>query len=434
MEIILGAIQLILIVIICVYEFKRKSVSIFLWAVLLIMFGIMHFLSCLSSNTEYSNEVMNKASIYVVIFCLSYLLLRKVTQKENNSECIEIKSDEEVKRFQKIFYNILIIMLVFVVVLQISSLATSAGGLSNTSWGNMRKATVGQEYFSYSQMFTTLFFVASSSLLIALSKKDRRKSIILTILIIVEVVVSRNRIEILPLFCAIITVYISKIDVLNLKRIFLLIGMTIIIIYSVYGLRVFRHYGTLENFANEFNFVEFNKTLGTYIRTDNGELGLRNHFYYFISNNNNFYGFNEGSTYKRMLLVLLPAKWSYGLKPSDFAITMGQAVDPTLIGYSVHPTLFGDCYANFGFIGCIFMGLFWAIYANILDYIIKIQKNHYFKYSLISICAVAYVIIGRGSVYNGFVWQFYGIIILYLINVLSRLRINKNEDNIGEKE
>lgn len=395
--------------------------SVFLWAILFLIFGIVHFISCFVGDLQYSNSVLNEASLYVILFCIVYLITRKCTKTKNNSNVIDINIDKSGRNDK--FYKILVVVLLVVVAIQSYSLITSAGGLSNTSWGSMRNSTSNQNYLSYSQMFITLFFAASSCLLLALANKDKKKTLIVIALIIFEVIISRNRIEILPLFCSILLLYISKIKKINIKQIVLLALIAILVIYSVYGLRVFRHYGTLDKFINEFDFAEFNGTIASYIQNDDGELGLKNYFYYFIDNNNNFEAFGEGHTYKRMLLVWLPTRWSLGMKPDDFAISMGKAVLPSSDGFSVHPTLFGDCYANFGFLGFVLMGIFWAIYASVLDYIVKIQKNPNLRYALMVICCVTYIIIGRGSIYNGFVWQFFGIIILILLNFALKIKI-----------
>ena len=213
---------------------------------------------------------------------------------------------------------------------------------------------------------------------------------------------------------------------ITLKQITFFVILAIFAIYSVYALRVYRHYGTLQTFVKEFNFVEFNEKVNLYLKTDNGELGLRRHFYYFINSNNDFNDFGKGHTYIRMLMVGIPTQWSFGIKPSDFAISMGSAIDPTIVGYSIHPTLFGDVYANFGDFG-VLMGFFWALYTSIIDRILQKQKQS-IKITSILICSVAYVIIGRGSVYNGFVWQFYGLIIIQVLSIISRFRfIRKNE-------
>ena len=97
----------------------------------------------------------------------------------------------------------------------------------------------------------------------------------------------------------------------------------------------------------------------------------------------------------------LPGSFSSGLKPDDFAVTMASAYmgNPFNQTYSVHPTFFGDAYANFGFFG-IFLGVVWAVVFNCLDrWIANIDSRA--KPYVVSALAYAFVLIGRGSVYNG---------------------------------
>lgn len=67
--------------------------------------------------------------------------------------------------------------------------------------------------------------------------------------------------------------------------------------------------------------------------------------------------------------VRLIIKWR-----KDFAITMGLAIDKSSIGYSVHPTFFGDCYANFNFWG-VFLSIPTAIFVTKVDKYIYNSRN-----------------------------------------------------------
>ena len=72
MGLILAIAQFIIIAVICVQEVNRKSPAIFLWATLMVMFGVMHLFSVLTGNSEYTNKTLNEASLFVIGFCLLY--------------------------------------------------------------------------------------------------------------------------------------------------------------------------------------------------------------------------------------------------------------------------------------------------------------------------------------------------------------------------
>jgi len=187
---------------------------------------------------------------------------------------------------------------------------------------------------------------------------------------------------------------------------------------QVYGLRTFRHYGTLSDFVKEFEIVDFWNRINLSIESGSGELGLRRAFYYFIQNNNQFEGFGTGATYLRMILVYLPSKLTFGIKPDDFAQTMGSAVGMGA-GGSMHPTLFGDCYANLGWAG-ILLGMFWAAFCSISDRIIVRFNNISDKVCCYILVASCYVIIGRGSVYNSFFIMAWGIPLIWVVRYCLR--------------
>lgn len=418
---ILGIIQLVLIVTIVIYEYSIKSVSVFMWATLLVMFGIMHFITTFSANYQYSNEVLNQASLFVIGFCILYIVTRVLFNQNKKATTVNIKNIEikgkNNTRLVKIFYYVILLCVMY----KIITLAKSSGGLLNTSWGSGREMAEDRSYFSISQIITTLYYPSAGISLVLLCTKQYKKAFIIIASICINVIITRNRIEVLPIMACIISLFIFNNKKLNIKKIIVLIIVGMMSIYCIYGLRVFRHYGTLTNFIQEFNINEFNEKVVEQVVTGDGELGLREHFYYFIQNNNDFKDFNKGNTYKRMLFVLLPTRWSFGLKPPDFAISMGTAINPNIPGYSTHPTLFGDCYANMNMYGIV-LGIFWALFVKIADIIID-RNNKIIQTILIVTFATTYIIIGRGSVYNAFVWNVYGLILTYIIYIISKCRL-----------
>lgn len=374
MLLVLGIIQIMIIAINCVLELRRKSSAVFLWAVLLIMFGIPHLLSIFSNSYRYSIKTMQEASVFVILFSIIYLITRLIIYRNKNHLNKEEKlnlNEEEYKLMHKFMLFLFIFMIVLVLV-RIIVMMKSAGGILNVSWETMRETSKGG-YFSFSQIFITLFFATSSCIILAI-KLNNRKIVIFSILVVlIEVLISKNRIEILPIFVSIIYIYIIE-HKISLKQLICLGMIGIIAIYMIYALRAFRHIGTLDNLIKNYNIRTFNEKVFLYLENDDGELSLRENMYYFIENNNNFYNFSKGHTYIRMILVFVPTSWSMGMKPDDFAITMGKAILPLSQGYSVHPTLFGDVYANFGFYGIV-MGIFWAFFVSIIDKIIEGQNK-----------------------------------------------------------
>ncbi len=424
MDILLAFTQFILIAVICVQEVKRKSPAIFLWATLMVMFGVMHTLSILTGNSEYDTKTLNEASLFVIAFCGLYLCTRSIICASQNRQYPLVTWDSiENDIYNKTsFFGIIFLCVSFMICY---NLVSFSGGLLDTSWSTGRDYSASLNYANSNQIYNILYFSFSGLPVYFWIKQKKTASIVCLLAITFVTIITRNRILVLPLLVFILALFILKIKRLGIKHIVFAAVAGVLVIYVVYGLRVFRHYGTIEVFLREFNFDEFLGKINQYIATDNGELGLRNDFYYFVAHDNQFNGFGEMASYIRMLLVYIPTRFSFGLKPDDFAQTMGAAVG-MVVGGSTHPTLFGDCYANAG-VGGIFLGVFWAIYCSISDKIVHCCKNQLLKTLVYSLFAVTFVIIGRGSVYNSFFFVAWGVpalwIITKIIEKMPRIKI-----------
>ena len=419
MVIILGIIQFIVILSITTFEFKNKSPVVFLWATLSLMFGLMHMITSVTGDYLYSDDILTEASFFVIIFSLLYIFSRVIFIKAKR---LSLKNIFQINNIQASLENeisydtFLSILFILAMLLKLVPYLQYVGDILSTSWGVGRAYSATLDYVNTEQIARIVIYSLSGLVALFILRKDR-KYIIISAVLVFCVLLTRNRIEILPLLCSLLTVYIFKHEKLNFKTVLVAIITGVIVIDIVYAIRVFRHYGTVQNFLEGFDLYDFISRILLYLATDNGELGLRRDFYFFINGDNNFENFGKMHTYIRMMLVYLPTSWSFGLKPDDFAIAMGQAKG-MVAGGSTHPTLFGDCYANLGIFGFL-LGMFWAMYANITDIIIKKRKKMTVKILLFVLNAVAYVIIGRGSVYNSFWLVAYGVPLLAFLEWFS---------------
>lgn len=424
MSIILALLQFILVSGILVLEVKRKSPAMFLWATLFLMFGMMHLLDVIMGTGKYKSETMDHASLFVIVFCLFYLITRELIGRGNG------------KRIKQTFYSLStggfgegydnnnrILMLVFA----IASLALcwdiikNSGGLLNTSWGGAREIALEKSYFSSMQVFFIVFNALGGLLCVSIIKKNKMGIIITSALLVFVQIITRNRVLILPLLISVIVVFVFRMKKIRMRSIPLGIIGAVAVVYIVYAIRAFRWLGTLEHALSTFSFEALNNQIKYFLTSSDGELGLRQWMYYFIDHNNNFAAFGEGHTYLRMLLVYIPTRYSFGLKPDDFAIAMGSAIG-MMEGGSMHPTLFGDCFANWGNIGVIF-GAFWAALMTLFDKIILLFKKDDYKILTYILIATGCVIMGRGAVYNGFVDIAWGIPILGVFAFMDKVKV-----------
>ena len=415
--IVLAIIQFVVITTICVLELRRKSCAVFLWSTLLLMFGIMHFYSAFSRKIIYSESVLNQASLFVILFCGLYLITR-LSLSKLSTRMNDTFSYGKIAEEQTIDTGFLLFVFVAATVLMSWNIIRYSGGLLNTSWASGRAYASTLDYVNSNQLYKILFFSLSGLSLYYWIKKKRKLSITVLGLILFLEIATRNRIYVLPFILFFLSIVVYKIKNLRLKHIVIAVVGAIIIIYIIYGLRVFRHYGSIQDFISSFDLSEFTDRIMTYIETDNGELGLRTKFYYFIQNNNRFPGFGSGAGYIRILLVYIPTNFSLGLKPDDFAQTMGAAIG-MVEGGSTHPTLFGDCYANLGWAG-VLLGVFWAFICSVADALILMFRSYPYRICAFVLVSTCLVIIGRGSAYNAFHIMAWGIPILFLFQYVHR--------------
>ncbi|MGL5751693.1 MAG: O-antigen polymerase [Paraclostridium sp.] len=425
MSAVVGLLQLISIVVVIFYEYTKKYISVFMWGTLLILFGVPHFIAILFNKYEYNEEVMIQASIFVILFNLVYLVSRIIISSIINTKT---KSDNNLDMDnytnKKIVKLLFITLLICIFILLFYS-RKYLGGIFNASWGgfyNLNQELGSRNLLRYTQF---LFFASAGVVLIFKQKKRKVLFCIASIIIILYSTITGNRITILPLLVSIILpfIYDNK-KVISIKNIVILIILGIVAVYLVYFFRLLRIYGGMSEILSSLSLQSINSLVIDMILSGDGELSLRNAFYHFIQYNNEFPNFNEGHTYLRLLFMIIPSSLLGGMKPPDFAISMGSAwtYDFQNTTFSMHPTLYGDVFANF-YWGGIIWAIFWAIFNVVVEKIIN-RKNRVVKNVLQVLLGTVFIIIARGSVYNSIFIGVVGFIIISLIYWLSRIKIS----------
>lgn len=420
MTILLGIAQLIICAFILIREYNRRSIALFFWGMICIVFALPHAIDIAVGDHLYSNSTMDTASLFVILFSLVYVLIRQVRLKNpNRQDSSKGALEIHVSDSRAICYReyIAVATAVFLGLWMVLFSRNSFGGIENASWGAIYSAQSGLATPVFA--LAPYLFAGISGAVIVLWKK-RRPALLFALLIscLVFLLITRNRVVMLSLVCPICLLVASRIKRFSLKHALLGLLLVFLVVYVVYAILIFRHAGTASSFFSSYDLASFNYAVLSSILSGEGELGLRNIFYFFVENNNNFEGFSQGATYLRMLLFWLPSEIGNGIKPDDFAITMASAYMgvPSNEVYSVHPTFFGDAFANFGFLSFL-LGSLWAVLFNILDVWIS-RLNSDIKAYIVSAWAYALIVIGRGSVYNGFMIGVVAAIIIFGITAL----------------
>lgn len=432
-NLLLGFFQLLTILLICLFEYKNNFSSVFIWAMLLIVFGLPHFFTSLVGSDNYSNVVLSKASSFVILFNLIYLLVRyllKLTIHKTYSydydsnffrinNIINTNVCDKLTNSNKRYLNMCLLMLtgMFIVIFQMM------GGFKGASWGKYF-SFYSKGYGNIMLYFVYLFYAMSGVAINYLKYGLFLKSIIAVLVIIFTAIITNTKMMFIPIFLSFLApIVFCDNNKFTIKKIVLAIIALISVLYIINFFYVLRSYGNLGNIFNNLTLYDLNTKIINMISNSEGELGTRNAFYLFIKENNNFKNFNKGHTYVRLLMMLIPSKFSLNLKPQDFAVSMGSAFigNPYNTIYSMHPTLYGDSFANFEWYG-IFLGIFWAIITHIIDKFIQSKSDIIRNMLMISVCT-CYIMIGRGSIYNSCFTITSSIFIIMSLSFISRIRI-----------
>lgn len=424
-----GVLSVTLIVVVMLYELKRKSISIFLWVSILMFFCFGHISFMLFEG--YNPKVIDKASWFVTLFCLVYLLSRIALNRVSNNEIILVEDNtgEEVcsndNRFAEIcFYSLLICTLIYCI-----SLYGYTGALFDISKSQVYS-------FRYSNKWVLItnygWSIGVPTFLWYLLHGNKLRTIISAVSILSMSFFSGTRTQLVVLFVMIALYYLYHERRIKLRSYIMLICFALIGIYFMLALRAFRYDYSFADLST-ISIEDINRVIMRLDSQKSGDLYLCNFFYGIIDIDNNFDGLGYGAGWIRLLLLPFPSALCLGLKPKDICLTLGLLFGGgNTINYSVTPTLFGDCYANLGMVG-IFLGIPWAIIIYILEKLCA-RKTCCLRVFFSVTVAWALINIGRGDVYNALAGIYYSIILywiimIYIINVKPvRFVLGKQRD------
>ena len=396
-------------------EYKFRSVSIVLWGGLFVFFLLPHSVDIFITSKEYTEANYNKASLFALLFNIFYLATRLLLINARKLGLAKLNRIEH-KNLNIPFIEYLFILLLISFAFLLYFVISTFGGFFGFTWIDMFE---GRGAFSLT-IFNYLFSMTIPLFFLTFFYKNKFVFLGTLVIIICIIFLFRIRAYIIPLTVPFVAYFIlSKYFKFNIFSFFKLLILSLSTIILIVGLGVFKAYGTLSNFYNNITFDEFAEGLYNIAFSKYGELGLRNGFYFYLENNNKFENFGLGLGYIRLMMMPIPSFMSFGLKPQDFAMDMAMAYDPinsTPGVNSMHPTLYGDVYANLGWFG-ILLGIFWAFFVFVGDYLAVSKSKNIFLISLFVTYSFAYTLIARGAIYNG-VFSIFFILVTHSILLL----------------
>jgi hypothetical protein len=408
---------LISFLVIILYELRVKSASIVLWGGLFIFFAVPHGVDVIFQLGGFPDKVYLTATLFALSFNVIYFSTRIILYdiKIYNPKWLHTPSNRKiVNHYISTLFSLLIIASIFLLV----HIHITFGTFTGFTWIDLFNNRNTFYYIASSYLFS----LSAPLLFIAIVRQKYNIAIITLLLFVMVLILSRVRANAISIFLPLIVFYLyaQKSYAKTLIRLFaasIFGAFFILLILFIGGLRVFGDYSAV------FNFLDVWKVTLELISSPHGEFGLRNAYYYFIANDNNFEGFEQGLGYIRLLLMPVPSSLAFGLKPLDFASYMAVAYDPlnSELGVnSMHPTLYGDLFANFYFIG-IFFGVFWAFIIKVLDSLFVFHRDNIFASAIFVSVVYALTLVARGAIYNGL----YNVFFLLAINWLLWIIISR---------
>lgn len=410
------SISLLLInLLIIIFEFSHKSIAILLWSVLLVLFTIPHFI--IYYLGIYSKSTLNEAGLFVCFFNLFYLMTRIILNYAFRTKYKEkIINYEKITKEKKRNVNTYTILYLIVFSVLLIDLISKGYSIFTLTWTEARIYNKG-----FIPKIIKYFLTAFGGVgFINFLRKERSKFIIVFFIYLFYVLITKSRFDIIPFIIPFLIYYLFS---GNTKKILKSIFLGFVTLFSIFLLQQIRYAGSIITLFNNHSVSEIVKNAFSYLINLKGEFELSRVFYYFVENDNNFKNFGEGRTYIRLILLLFPGS-IFHFKYRDFAMDMWEAWwrIPTYEG-TMHPTLYGDVYANFGFIG-VFMGIFYAVLVKFNDYLINNTKIESKRVFYISIIGTMYVVLARGAVYNSIANAFWSIILINIIsNTIMRIKV-----------
>tara|TARA_R110001592_G_scaffold308761_1_gene582756 strand:- start:960 stop:2270 length:1311 start_codon:yes stop_codon:yes gene_type:complete len=150
------------------------------------------------------------------------------------------------------------------------------------------------------------------------------------------------------------------------------------------------------------------------------ESSLRFAYYYFIQAGGSAPGFGELSYLVRTLLFWLPSRLDFfAIKPMDFEYTMFEFYMPGYQG-TMHPTFFGSVFADSGWFLLPWAIFLILVYRFIIPLLAKFNGVCFF--AAWGLSAYFYMMIARGAFYGPFVALVFGLILIYIFQLLSSVK------------
>lgn len=393
--------MLLINLIIIFYEWSKTSLATLFWAVVFLIFSIPHVLH--SHGGEYSAQTINQVTEFAVVFMCVYFAVRFIYFSSAKKCACTIDVDALLKEDGR-FINYIFLIFVICFLIVVHNFYRTGGTLMTA------KAYVNYDSTAIERLAMILMVSLSGIGSVLLMRKEYIRFSVCIGIYIFYFLITQIRYNLIGLFMPFMIYFLFN-DSRRRRTLGITLGIFFVLFaYFTQQIRGMR--GVSNVIAAGFGVI-MERTVD-YLKAGDGEFGLIKAFYYFVENDNNFPGFGEGLGFIRLAMIALPASL-FQIKPRDFAIDMYREWfhDDNPAG-TMHPTVYGDAYANFGFWGCL-TGTFYGLLMVFADEHINSCGSESIKVLKISLISTMMIMLARGAVYNSIFNCVLGLMLLFIL-------------------
>lgn len=372
--------------------YLKRSVLVFIPVVLGVLYYFPAFFDVFYGNYIYSNHIVRDANLFALyvnfnLFFCAFFIYRFI---KLNNNLISISGNDDNYKTIKIFFAIQLISLVFLVY---GVYVATGGNILSYSWATKNELEGGNFAFLISSY---LFIVSSGVVFLSWYLKYRKVFLLSVVLVVLYIIIIRSRGFIVPVLMIFGFYYLVW-----KRKVFSSILFGILFLFLFFALQQIRYLGELNNVSD----IKFGVMVGNIIdkiMSEDSEFSLRNSFYYFIQNYNYLverYSFGNFQTYRRIFFFF--DVFNLGLKPNDFTNTMYRAYygdSAVLANPTLHPTMYGNLYANGLYVSSLIFTLFFSFLIFIEKFIR--EKGGLIYWFIMPIFLYSCIFIARGSMAN----------------------------------
>lgn len=405
-----------------------KTYDVLLWALLLVFFSIPYMSDVLLHADSISEEVLFKSGLSALFFNMVFSVVICITVPEElSAPSLSTKS----RKFKFLLLLFLCISCALFILHLISVFGLNFLNINTIFYMSFRDVGLDNGTI-FRDLFHRISAVAAVALPVYWFSRNYFLTIIAFQILFFCILLEGTRWLLIPALGPLLYGFVFRSNsVLRAFLRFAIIGFTAL--FLVFHVQTLRYSGD----RSPINVVKPAVLADTFVRvfdfgaskeTASGEYRLR-HFYYFIAGNvPNKYDFSYGSTYLRMLLVGVPTSMSMGLKPIDLTRNIAEWIYPERAGFggTVHPLIYGESYANFGFMYFV-LGGFWAFFIGLLSRYVARQRQN-IQILLLPSMASFTVLLARGAVYSAFLFLVTGFLLVLIMKFVARLSYTTKEN------